>query len=68
LSEDVDTERIVNHLLQFDRIVPQIFSAVVMKELESDSPEIQKKAILKFSKFWKFTSKDNVKDQGYRPF
>lgn len=34
LGNEVDTDQIVARLKDFDRLVPKIFSAVVIKELE----------------------------------
>lgn len=56
---------IVGHLKHFDTIVPQILSAVILKELKNtEDIEMQKNAIQKFAKLWKFTGMF----QNYRPF
>lgn len=57
MDNEVDTDKIVERLKDFDRLLPRIFSAVVTKELQDKgNRERQDNAIKKFATFWRLTA------------
>jgi hypothetical protein len=56
----------VTQLREFDKLVPRIFSDVVIEDLQNKQTRVkQGKAIKKFTIFWKFTAPHYP---GYKPF
>ena len=65
LDEEEDHPKIVSLLKKFDGILPRLFSAVVIQELNSKDREVKVRAITKFTIFWKLTASDYP---AYKPF
>lgn len=66
LEKETDTENVVSQLREFDKLVPRIFSDVVIEDLQNKQTRSkQDKAIKKFTTFWKFTAPNYPV---YKPF
>mmetsp|Transcript_1941 Transcript_1941/g.2806 ORF Transcript_1941/g.2806 Transcript_1941/m.2806 type:complete len:175 (-) Transcript_1941:4115-4639(-) len=66
LDQEIDTENIVTHLREFDKLVPRLFSDVVIEELrDKEDRGKQDRAIKKFTTFWRYTAPYYP---GYKPF
>ena len=48
-----DHEKIVNLLIEFDYLKPKTFSRVITKDLDSENREGKRRAVERFSTFWK---------------
>ena len=53
LDEPGDHLKIVQLLIKFDRLKPKIFSDVITHDLASENRDMKRRAVEKFSKFWK---------------
>lgn len=66
LDEEEDHKQIVTLLMKFDRLLPALFSEVVINDLLDKAPrETKERGIKKFSIFWNLTSQFYPQ---YRPF
>ena len=66
LGHSGDHVQIVQLLKQFDRLKPEIFSDVIMNDLDNDDRDMKLEAVKKFATFWKialFSREDDSSDE-----